>query len=178
MTGASRANRGTAVPLRSLTHLLHAALVVALATMAAGNVHAQLKPSRGSEPLSLPAAPAPRPELTDKESAAVKAAAEWLKLVDAREYGKSWDACAPLFREKVSRQTWVENLPRSRAKHGAFKSRTLSAAASRTSMPGAPEGDYVAVRFLTDFDKASGVEEVVTMTFVGGAWRPIGYLLQ
>jgi len=149
-----------------------------------GTTQAQLKPSKGSEPLTPgtihpgAAAPAATPELTAKETAAVKAATEWLKLVDAGEYGKSWDECAPLFREKVTRQTWVENLPKNRATHGAFKSRSFAGAASRTSLPGVPDGEYVMVRFLTDFEKAAGVEELVTMMFVGGAWRPIGYLLR
>lgn len=162
---------------RSITALLLAGLL-GLGSAA----DAQLKPSRGSEPLSLPAqtpAPAATPsEPSPKEAAAAKAAAEWLKLIDAGQYGKSWDECAPLFREKVTRQTWVENLPKSRAAHGAFKSRSLSATASRTSLPGVPDGEYVMVRFVTDFEKTTAVEELVTMMFVGGAWRPIGYLLR
>lgn len=170
----------------SLLKSLSAFSVTAL--LGAGTVHAQLKPSRGSEPLAppgtsitpVPAAPATgdKPQPTAKEQAAITAAAAWLKLVDAGEYGKSWDECAPLFRQKVSRQTWVENLPKDRAAHGAFKSRAFSAAASRTSLPGAPDGEYVMVRFLTDFEKSAGLEELVTMTFIGGAWRPIGYLLR
>ncbi len=167
---------------------------IAAALLSGGAAHAQLKPSKGSEPLTSPglsgAATAPSPvtspsssaaatqELSAKESAAVTTAAEWLKLIDAGQYGKSWDECAPLFREKVSRQTWVENLPKNRAAHGAFKSRSFSAAQARTSLPGAPEGEYVAVRFLSDFENASGVEEVVTLMFVGGAWRPLGYLIR
>lgn len=167
------------------------AIVAAL--LAGGAVHAQLKPSKGSEPLTSPglsgapattapapaATPAPaRQELSAKEATAVTTAAEWLKLIDAAQYGKSWDECAPLFREKVSRQTWIENLPKQRAAHGAFKSRSFSAAQARTSLPGAPDGEFVAVRFLSDFEKATAVEEVVTLMFVGGAWRPLGYLIR
>lgn len=158
--------------------LSHSLFAMLLAALLAGAAHAQLKPSKGSEPLMPGAAQPAKPELTAKESAAVKAATEWLKLIDAGDYGKSWDECAPLFREKVSRQQWVENLPKSRAAHGAFKARSFSAAASRTSLPGAPDGEYVMVRFLTDFEKAAAVEELVTMTFIGGAWRPTGYLLR
>lgn len=172
------------------------ALVIGL--LAGGAAHAQLKPSKGTEPLTMPgsstapapaspsASPAPnaaqaapaRPELSAKEASAVTTAAEWLKLIDAGQYGKSWDECAPLFREKVTRASWVESLPKSRAAHGAFKSRSLFGAQSRNSLPGAPDGEFVSVRFLADFEKSAGVEEVVTLMFVGGAWRPLGYLIR
>lgn len=163
-------------PRQLLSHSLYAVLFAAL--LGTGIAHAQLKPSRGSEPLMPGAAQPAKPELSAREEAAVKAATEWLKLVDTGQFGKSWDECAPLFREKVTRQTWIENLPKNRAAHGAFKSRAFSAVAPRTSLPGAPDGEYVMVRFLTDFEKTTAVEELVTMTFVGGAWRPIGYLLR
>jgi len=152
----------------------------------AGAVQAQLKPPAdvGSTPSrpqgapTAPAAPAADPATAAKEAAAAKAAGEWLKLIDGAEYGKAWDECAPVFRERVTRQQWVDGVPKNRAEFGAFKSRTMTGTAYRASIPGAPEGDYVMVRFTSEFEKNPAGEEVVTVMMQSGAWRPVGYLLR
>jgi hypothetical protein len=125
-----------------------------------------------------PAAPASDPAVAAKEAAAASAARDWLKLIDSAAYGKAWDECAPAFRERVSRQQWVEGLPKNRAEFGAFKSRTMNGTAYRSSIPGAPEGEYVMVRFASDFEKNPAAEEIVNLTLQAGAWRPVGYLLR
>ena len=127
--------------------------------------------------------PPPRRALSDpvteaKQEAAARVAAEWLKLIDSADYGKAWDECAPLFREKVTRQQWLDGVPKNRAEYGQFKSRKLSGAAYRKSLPGAPDGDYVTVRFISDYEKNPAADEIVTLTYQGGAWRPLGYLLR
>jgi hypothetical protein len=154
-----------------------------------GAVQAQLKPPADmvgtpSRPQSAPTAPtaptapAADPAIAAKEAAAASAAADWLKLIDGAEYGKAWDECAPMFRERVSRQQWIDGVPKNRAEFGAFKSRTMTGTAYRTSIPGAPDGEYVMVRFASVFEKNAAAEEVVTLTLQSGAWRPVGYLLR
>jgi len=155
----------------------------------ASAVQAQLKPPADmggapSRPLgaptapAAPAAPAADPATAAKEAAAAKAAVEWLKLIDGAEYGKAWDESASAFRERVTRQQWVDGVPKNRSEFGAFKSRTPTGTAYRASIPGAPEGEYVMVRFASDFEKNPASEEVVTVMLQSGAWRPVGYLLR
>jgi hypothetical protein len=127
---------------------------------------------------AAPAAPAVDPAQQAKELAAANAAAEWLKLVDAGQYGKSWEETASIFRQKVPREQWVEGLPKNRAEYGKFNSRRIDATQYRRSMPGAPEGDYVAVRFISDYEKNGAADEIVMMMLDKGAWRPIGYMLR
>jgi hypothetical protein len=159
-----------------------ARVVLVLALAAAGPVHAQLKPPAdlGAAPIKPATTPAADsdPVARAKEEAAGRVAGEWLKLIDSGEYGKAWDQCAPVFREKVTRDQWVQGIPKSRADYGKFNSRKLVAAAYRTSLPGAPEGDFVTVRFASDFEKNAAAEELVTLMYQGGSWRPIGYLLR
>ena len=162
--------------------------VVILSLLAAGAAQGQLKPP--AEPKAAPAAPtvpaaptAPLPPPSDpvadaKKEAASRTAAEWLKLIDSADYGKAWDECSPLFREKVTRQQWVDGVPKNRAEFGKLKARNLFGAVYRKTMPGAPDGDYVTVRFLSDFEKNPAAEELVTLTYQGGAWRPLGYMLR
>ena len=152
---------------------------------AAGTVGAQLKLPSGDKPAfpaaSAPATPAtsasstPSPLIEAKEAAAAQNAEAWLKLIDKGEYGKAWDECGALFRDRVTRQQWVEGLPKDRDLVGKLKSRKLDAAAYRTSMPGAPDGEYVMARFFADYEKKSGVEEIVSLAYIDGVWRPIGY---
>jgi hypothetical protein len=163
-------------------------IVVLLSLLAAGAAQGQLKPP--AEPKAAPAAPAmpaaptaPLPPPSDpvadaKKEAASKVAAEWLKLIDMADYGKAWDECSPLFREKVTRQQWVDGIPKNRAEFGKFNTRKVFGAVYRNTMPGAPDGDYVTVRFVSDFEKNPAAEELVTMTYQAGAWRPLGYLLR
>ena len=163
----------------------HRSIVILLSVLAAGAAHGQLKPP--AEPKAAPSAPAtpaaPLPPPSDpvadaKKEAASKIAAEWLKLIDNADYGKAWDECSALFREKVTRQQWVDGIPKNRAEFGKFNTRKLFGAVYRKTMPGAPDGDYVTVRFLSDFEKNPAAEELVTLTYQGGAWRPLGYMLR
>jgi hypothetical protein len=157
--------------------------------ISAGTAGAQLKPPAdfGMSPAKPQAAPttpaAPAAPLSDpvteaKQEAAARVAAEWLKLIDSADYGKAWDESAPLFREKVTRPQWLDGVPKNRAEYGQFKSRKLSGAAYRKALPGAPDGDYVTVRFISDYEKNPAADEIVTLTYQAGAWRPLGYLLR
>lgn len=150
-------------------------LVAILAASAAAT--AQLKPSTPAKP-PLPAAPAEEPKTEAqslKEMAARLAAEQWLAVLDSGDYGKAWDGSARRFRENVTRQQWVDSLPKTRGALGAMKSRRAETASYKSSLPGMPDGDYVTVGFSTSFDKKDDAREMVTLVFEDGAWRPLGY---
>jgi len=150
-------------------------LLALLAT--AGASTAQLKPSSPANP-PLPASPAEEVKTeaqSIKEIAARLAAQEWLAIVDSGDYGKAWDRSARRFRESVTKQQWVENLPKTRGALGAMKARRPELASYKSSLPGMPVGDYVTVRFATSFDKKDDAREMVTLVFEDGTWRPLGY---
>jgi hypothetical protein len=113
-----------------------------------------------------------------RELAAQAAGEKWLGLLDRGEYAKAWEECAQLFRQRVTREQWVDSLPSTRAPFGAMKSRKVEAAGYKTSLPGAPDGQYVTVRYRTDFEKKERAEEVVTLAFEDGLWRPTGYSIR
>jgi hypothetical protein len=154
------------------------ALAVLLGVLAP--VAAQLKPSgRGTTPLP-PAQPEAQKEdaQVTKELAARVAAEKWLALLDAGDYGKAWDQCADLFRQRVKREQWVESLPAARGAFGGVRERNVEVASYKTSLPGAPDGEYVTVRFATRFDKKSDAEELLTLVLERGQWRPTGYFIR
>ncbi len=151
------------------------ALVALLATTAAAT--AQLKPSSPGNPPLPPSSTETRKSEVQavKEMAARLAAEKWLAIVDSGDYGKAWDQSARKFRDSVTRQQWVEGLPKTRGALGAMKSRRVEVASYKSSLPGMPEGDYVTVRFATQFATKDGAQEMVTLVFEEGTWRPLGY---
>jgi hypothetical protein len=142
-----------------------------------GATEAQLKPP-GPGVTPLPPAPAEAKKTeaqASKELAARGAAEKWLALLDAGDYGAAWDQTAKAFREKVKREQWVEALPKTRGVLGAAKSRSVEVSSYKSSLSGMPDGDYVTVRFSTSFEKKNDAQELVTLVYEGGAWRPLGY---
>ena len=115
----------------------------------------------------------------DMTPAAVQAAQSWLMLVDAGEYGKSWDRSAALFKGALSRNAWEQSLSAARKPMGAVIARKLVSAQYTTTLPGAPDGEYVVIQFDTRFaNKKSAVETVTPMKDADGVWRVSGYYIK
>jgi len=113
------------------------------------------------------------------EAAAAAAANAWLTLVDAGNYADSWSTAATLFREAVAQEQWQLQVARARAPLGALQSRQLASATLTHTLPGAPDGEYVVIRFATSFaHKAAAVETVTPMKDKDGTWRVSGYYIK
>ncbi len=156
------------------THRIFAATVPLLLGLGlTAPVHAQT--SAASAPSQLSA----EQVLTNKKSVAQTAAAGWLLLLDAGDWGGSWERASPAFRSMVELPQWMDGVPQIRKPFGRFVSRTLVESSHKTSLPGRPVGDYVTTRFSTDFSEKKGVNEVVTTTLdPDGRWRVTGYFAQ
>lgn len=114
----------------------------------------------------------------EKTDAAVTAAKSWLALVDSKEYKKSWQEAAPFFKDKVKEEQWSEMVASARKPFGVLISRELSSVMYKTSLPGAPDGEYVVIQFKTSFtDKRESVETVTPMK-ADGIWRVSGYYIK
>ena len=109
-----------------------------------------------------------------------QAAAEaWLALTDAGKYAESWAAAATLFKAAVTQPDWERMVKAGRGALGRLTSRRLEAATFTRTLPGAPDGEYVVLRYATTFArKASAVETVTPMRDPDGAWRVSGYYIQ
>lgn len=114
-----------------------------------------------------------------KEKAAVASAEKWLGLVDSGQYAESWKAAATYFRNNVTGQKWNEAMEGMRKPMGELVSRKLKAAAYKTSLPGAPDGEYVVMQFDSSFsNKKSAVETVTAVLGKDGKWRSVGYFIR
>ncbi len=114
-----------------------------------------------------------------KTDAAKKSAESWLAMVDNGDYSGSYDQAAAMFKAALTKDRWVETLKGTRTPLGKVVSRKLHSAQYTTSLPGAPDGGYVVIRYETSFEnKNSAVETVVPMLDKDGQWRVSGYFIK
>ncbi len=112
----------------------------------------------------------------NKEKAAVASAEKWLGLVDQGDYAESWKEAAAYLRKGMTEQKWVHILEDFRAPLGKMIARTQGDAVSRTSLQGAPNGEYVLMHFYTSFAKnKAAIETVISILDKDGKWRVAAY---
>lgn len=100
----------------------------------------------------------------------------WLNLTDHGKYPESWKNASALFQAKAPESDWVNNITSIRSPLGTMKSRHLATAHSATSLPNAPDGEYVIVQFYTTFEhKALALETVTTVKEQNNIWRVSDY---
>ena len=115
----------------------------------------------------------------DKEIEAVTAAEDWLALVDAGKYGDSWKAASGLFKNAVKQGQWEQSLKAVRDPLGKLVSRKLLSKTPMSSLPGAPDGEYLVIQFETSFqNKKSAVETITPIKEKDGKWRVSGYYIK
>lgn len=115
----------------------------------------------------------------EKEAAALAAAKTWLGLVDAGEYGESWETAAAYFKSTVTKDYWQQALPAVRKLFGEPISRKLGSITYTQSLPAAPEGEYVVIEIATTFEnKKHAIETVHSMLDSDGEWRVSGYFIK
>jgi Protein of unknown function (DUF4019) len=111
-------------------------------------------------------------------ASATKAALAWLKLVDEGSYAASWTAASSLFKGHLSEAKWTQMASSARRPLGSVISRKLNSAKFETSMPAAPHGQFVVIRFETSFQhKKSAIETVTPMLDSDGHWHVSDYYI-
>lgn len=111
--------------------------------------------------------------------AAVAAAEAWLKLVDDGQYDASWDQSADYVKGVVKKEQWAQSMQGARQPLGALLSRKVTSSSYRTTLPGAPDGQYVVIQFETSFaNKKEAVETVTPMLQEDGKWYVSGYYIR
>ena len=117
-------------------------------------------------------------DVTQKKDA-LNAAENWLALIDKGEYPESWKEAADYFKTAVSQNQWLNSLQAIRKPLGKLNSRTMKSETYKTSLPGAPDGEYMVIQFTTSFEnKKSAIETVTPMKDKDGKWRVSGYFIK
>ena len=116
---------------------------------------------------------------SDREKAAIAAAEKWLTIVDKGKYMESWKESSEYFKQAVTQDQWEQALRAVRGPLGKLISRKVKSATYTSSLPGAPDGQYVVIQFNTSFEnKKSGIETVTPMIDKDGKWRVSGYYIK
>jgi len=113
------------------------------------------------------------------EKKAVEASNSWLKLIDNGRYSESWKTAADFFKNAVSKELWNQSLNALRKPLGKVIKRDVKSKHYTTSLPGAPDGEYVVIQYKTVFEnKKSSIETVTPMLDKDGKWRVSGYYIK
>jgi Protein of unknown function (DUF4019) len=118
-------------------------------------------------------------EAQEAKTKALIAARAWLATIDQGKYDQGWNDAAPLLKNAVSRDGFAGSLKAVRAPLGEVVWRKVESETYATSLPGAPDGEYVVIRFQTRFkNKESAIETITPMRDKDGAWRVSGYYIK
>jgi Protein of unknown function (DUF4019) len=116
---------------------------------------------------------------SDRVKVALPSAETWLTMVDEGSYADSWNQAAGYFKGAVKQEKWQETLQALRKPLGKVISREVKSKSYHTSLPGAPDGEYVVIQFETFFEnKKTTVETVTPMMDRDGKWRVSGYFIK
>jgi len=116
---------------------------------------------------------------SEAKEAAEKAAKAWLALVDSEKYEESWYETAGFFKGAVPKEQWLQSMKSVRRPMGKNISRELQSKLYLTSLPGAPDGEYVVIKYDSSFEnKRHALETVTPMRDKDGKWRVSGYFMK
>jgi hypothetical protein len=115
----------------------------------------------------------------DSVTDAQEAAERWLAQLDAGNYAGTWRDAAASLRTTVPQAQFEAALRQTRTPLGSASDRALKSATYHTSLPGAPDGQYVVIQYTTRFaNKEQAVETVTPAREPDGSWRVSGYVVQ
>jgi serine/threonine-protein kinase len=131
------------------------------------------------QPVQNKVAPPDESPAAAASQAAVGAAEKWLAAIDDGNYSQSWKDAAAFFQAAVTEPAWKDTMESVRKPLGGLVSRQLKSAQPATSLPGAPDGEYLVMQFDTSFAAKKTAVETVTFTHEkDGAWRASGYYIR
>jgi len=105
-------------------------------------------------------------------------AKSWVELLDAKDYPQSWNAASAFFQSHISEAQWEKAVQTALGPLGTLVSRSVASADFATTLPGAPDGQYVVVKFNTKFTHKAAATETVTMMLENGSWKSAGYYVR
>jgi len=151
---------------------------IAVGVMAAGLGHsplfAQQAPPQAGMQLG---APGDDPHAAE-EQAAERQALGFLGYLDQGRYADSYAYTGMLIRAQLDRDAYAAQIEKIRAGAGALQGRDPIDASYATTVPGAPEGQYVVLHYHSNFANRGEAVETLTLAFAKGYWRVSGYYIK
>ena len=116
----------------------------------------------------------------DEAEAEARSSAEaWLALLDTQKYAETWRQAGGMLKGAVTQDEWAKKLSVTLGPLGKVESRAVRSTEYSTTMPGAPDGEYVVVQFDTTFEsKQTALENVVMRKQSDESWKVAGYRIR
>ena len=152
---------------------------IALLAVVAGLIQGRLFAAQAPPPAQMQQTePAADPH-TAEEQAAERQALGFLGYLDHGLFADSYAYTGMLIRAQLDRDAFAKQIEEKvRAGVGALLSRELIDASYTTTVPGAPEGQYVVLDYGASFANRQQAMETVTLAFAKGYWRVSGYYIK
>lgn len=113
------------------------------------------------------------------EQIAQQSAEAWLARLNSGDYAESWQQASSTFKAHVTKDQWQKMISATLAPLGPNTSRKLKSARYTTTLPGAPDGEYVVIQYDSSFEhKQSAIETITPMLDKDGLWRVSGYYIK
>lgn len=106
------------------------------------------------------------------------AALAWLAAGDRGAWAQSYNDAGSLFRSHTTAREWAIMGAAARGPFGPALSRKLVSEEAHRSLPGAPDGQYLILRFATRFAHKADAVETVALAREGAAWKVDGYFIK
>jgi hypothetical protein len=125
--------------------------------------------------------PGPAPNVDPhavEERAAERQALGFLGYLDHGRFADSYAYTGMLIRGQLDREAFASQVEKDRAGTGTIQSRELVDASYTTTLAGAPEGQYVVLRYHSSFANRPDTVETLTLAFAKGYWRVSGWYIK
>ena len=123
------------------------------------------------------AQPGDDPHIAEEQSAE-RQALGFLGYLDQGRFADSYAYTGMLIRAQLDRDSFSAQIQKTRAGTGPLQGRELIDASYTTTVPGAPEGQYVVLHYHASFANRQDTVETVTLAFAKGYWRVSGYYIK
>ncbi len=150
-------------------------LGLAAVVLAASLFPAPLRAQQGPPPSGTQQANDPH---AADELSAQRQALGFLGYLDQGRFADSYAYTGMLIRTQLDRDAFSTQIQKTRVGTGALQSRELIDSAYTTTLPDAPEGQYVMLHYHASFANRPDTVETVTLTLAKGYWRVVGYYIK
>ena len=114
-----------------------------------------------------------------EQQVALDSANAWLALIDSMQYASSWEKVSAALRQQVAQTEWEQTMRSVRGPLGPLLSRAPQGREYTTSLPNAPEGEYVVITYGSSYTQLeNAVETLVMVLNPAGDWKPAGYYVR
>jgi hypothetical protein len=126
-------------------------------------------------PLAIPATS----QVNHAGPEAREAAERWIDWLAADDFETTWEEAGELFRVGNTLEDWAVQAAAGNTQIGENLTRELLELRGVTDPPSAPPGDYVHIRYQSEFSLVGPATEIVVLMHEGErGWRVVGYFVQ